>query len=334
MAEQKERNDKLFAAPVRFNDTTRMNGPRLPSDQSDGPSGGLVPLDVTGVAETELTFDRLRDIRHARVTITGLVVSIDESDDFSNAVVLDFANTNIAFLGAETNLSLLKDNSDVKATNILTLGANAANGNIVTVDATVYTFQTSLVDSPNNVLIGGSASDSLDNLIAALTNGAGEGTTYGTGTTANTAVTPVAGTGDTIDFTATARGDSGNSVVTTSTLADGSFTTATLEGGLQGVLNVTDITVGLGTAQASNTTLSSTMDNIIRVLSIVTDASTVFFKQHTIDEISGGSYPLPGLRNGGNEKMFLNITAPVSQTGTVTATGTIDIFYIDLGAVS
>lgn len=84
----------------------------------------------------------------------------------------------------------------------------------------------------NDILIGASASASLDNLDAAIDAGAGSGTLYGAGTTANAQVTSAAGAGDTLDITADTGGAAGNAVATTTTVAGWSFTGTTLAGGL------------------------------------------------------------------------------------------------------
>ena len=85
-----------------------------------------------------------------------------------------------------------------KAVGTLTLNSNAADTDTVTLGARVYTFQTVLTNSAGNVLIGASASDSIDNLIAAITAGAGSGTTYASATTVHPTATAAVGAGDTM----------------------------------------------------------------------------------------------------------------------------------------
>lgn len=117
------------------------------------------------------------------------------------------------------------------ATGVLTLSGNAQDAETVTIGSRTYTFQDVLVDAPDNVLVGATASDSIDNLVAAITGGAGEGVIYGTGTAPHADVTAAAGAGDTMDVAAKAAGASGNGIATTETLANGSFGAATLTGG-------------------------------------------------------------------------------------------------------
>lgn len=123
----------------------------------------------------------------------------------------------------------------VAATGVLTLTGNAADTETVTIGTKVYTFVASLTagGSQNEVLVGASASDSLDNLIAAINEAAGEGTTYGNGTVGHLDVTAAAGAGDTMDLTAASEGTDGDAIVTTETLGNGSFGGGTLSGGVE-----------------------------------------------------------------------------------------------------
>jgi hypothetical protein len=114
----------------------------------------------------------------------------------------------------------------------------------VTIGARVYAWVAAL-SSPavaNEVLIGGSASASIDNLIAAVNGAAGAGTTYSTGTVAHADVTASAGTGDTMDVVADVAGSAGNAIATTETMAAGSWGAATLTGGEDQESDTTTIT--------------------------------------------------------------------------------------------
>jgi len=123
------------------------------------------------------------------------------------------------------------------ASGVLTLAANVINTEIVTIDAKVYTFQTVLTNVDGNVLIGAAATDSIDNLIAAITLGAGSGTLYAALTTLHPTVTAVAGAGDTMDAFAKTGGVAGNSIVSTEGSATASWAAATLLGGLAAPAN-------------------------------------------------------------------------------------------------
>lgn len=140
----------------------------------------------------------------------------------------------------------------VAASGVLTLTGNVLNTETVTIGTKVYTFQTVLTDVDGNVLIGATASDSLDNLIAAITLGAGAGTLYAASTTLHPTVTAAAGAGDTMDATAKVAGPAGNAIVTTETIATtGSWGGATLSGGAFGRIIVAGATLADETLAAT-----------------------------------------------------------------------------------
>lgn len=119
----------------------------------------------------------------------------------------------------------------VFATGILTAAAQVTADDTVTIQGRVYTF-VAAPSAPDEIDIGALATDSLDNLIAAINNDAGEGTLYGTGTTINPYVSAAAGAGDTIDFTAKSQRPSvGNFITTTEIAAQLSWGADKLSGG-------------------------------------------------------------------------------------------------------
>lgn len=145
----------------------------------------------------------------------------------------------------------------VAATGTLTMTGNAGNTQTVTIGEETYTFVTALSTGPTvpfEVLIGVNASASLDNLIAAVNGASGAGTTYSTGTTANALADAAAGAGDTMTLTATEAGSDGNAIVTTETLANGSFGAATLQNGANAV-----------TQEVGTMTVSAVASGVIQV---------------------------------------------------------------------
>lgn len=119
------------------------------------------------------------------------------------------------------------------ATGTLT-GTTIAANDTVTIGDITYTFVAALSVGPtvpNEILVGASDSDSLDNLIAAINGGAGEGTLYSDDTEASPLVSAAAGAGDTMDLTALEIGPGPNTVPTTASLTAGGFGAATLAGG-------------------------------------------------------------------------------------------------------
>ncbi len=141
--------------------------------------------------------------------------------------------------------------ASVISTGILTFTSQPDDGDTVTVGTVVYTFQTTLVANvANNVLIGAAATDSIDNLIAAMGLGAGGGTLYGKDNTSvvHPDVTVAAGTGDTMDVTARLTGADGDNIVTAESTATVrlEWTTA-MAGGVDPI--ITDATHGFLTGE-------------------------------------------------------------------------------------
>lgn len=117
--------------------------------------------------------------------------------------------------------------------------STVGDGDTVTIGSVTYTFQTSLVDAANNVLIGASDATALDNLKSAINATAGAGTTYGTGTVAHPTVNATTNTDTTQVVVADASGSAGNAIVTTASDASLVWGAATLEGGVDGTTTTT-----------------------------------------------------------------------------------------------
>lgn len=126
----------------------------------------------------------------------------------------------------------------VAASSILTLTVNAGNNNTVTVGtkngsiAAVYTFKTTLTGAAFEILIDSNIQNTLQNLFNAINAGAGAGTKYGTGTTANFDVNAVQLPAGQMQVIANTAGTAGNSIATSATGITGSWTSTTLAGGL------------------------------------------------------------------------------------------------------
>lgn len=116
------------------------------------------------------------------------------------------------------------------ATGTLTFTGQPANGDTVTVNAKVYTFQTVLTNVDGNVFIGADLATSISNLAAAINLGAGSGTAYAAATTLNANITAVAAA-TTLTATAKVSGTAGNAITTSETSANASWGGATLSGG-------------------------------------------------------------------------------------------------------
>jgi hypothetical protein len=105
----------------------------------------------------------------------------------------------------------------------LNFGGNPLAGETVTVGSETYTWRASVGTAANEIKIGADTNASRNNLIAAMTQGAGKGTLYGSNTTEHP------NTYATARFTTsvTLQGPAGTA--TTETLSNGSFVHATLQ---------------------------------------------------------------------------------------------------------
>lgn len=127
----------------------------------------------------------------------------------------------------------------IAATSLLTANSNPAAGNTVTAGnkavatPAVYTFRVALA-APFDVLIGASIFESMSNLVAAINNQAGEGVTYGTGTTANLDIGALLQPSNQVQAFALVPGTDGNSIAIDSSGGTMTWTDSnpTLEGGL------------------------------------------------------------------------------------------------------
>ncbi len=120
-----------------------------------------------------------------------------------------------------------------QATETLTITGAITDGETVVIDSKTYTFKDSLTDTDGFVL-NEPADDregTLDNLVAAITLGAGAGTKYAASTTLHSTITAADGAGTTVDMTAKRGGTGGNSLTTTEGMANGAFGAGTMSGG-------------------------------------------------------------------------------------------------------
>lgn len=106
------------------------------------------------------------------------------------------------------------------------------------------------------------------------------------------------------------------------------------QGNTNGIVAATDLSMAVGTAAASSTTLSSTMVDVIEAVALTTDALTVAFERHSNDQLTA-TFPRR-LADGPTNALFLNLSATtlITADSSVAVTGTVDIFYADLGNLS
>lgn len=116
------------------------------------------------------------------------------------------------------------------ATGLLTLDANPAEDDTVTIGGVTYTFKSVLTMSANDVAIGATASATATNLANAINRSGVPGANYSEATDAHPAVSATAAV-DNVTVTARVNGSAGNAITTTATGADISFADPALTGG-------------------------------------------------------------------------------------------------------
>ena len=121
------------------------------------------------------------------------------------------------------------------ATTTLTSTGTASNNETFTIGTRVYTLKTTLTGAKDEILIGGSASITLDNIKSAINDTGTRGTHYGLGTTVNEHV--IAGAKNATTLVLGARFPQiGNTLATTETMANFSFTSTVMGSGLPKVV--------------------------------------------------------------------------------------------------
>ena len=133
-----------------------------------------------------------------------------------------------------SNAGGLVSNDDMAdhASVTLTAAGQPTAGETLTLGTKTYTFRSGTAPAANDVLIGAAATNTLDNLKAAVNGAAGAGSTYGAGTVAHSDVIAGAKTATTIVFHAKLAGPEGNAIASTETAATAlAFGSATLLGG-------------------------------------------------------------------------------------------------------
>lgn len=196
---QKDRQAHHFAGPLEVSGELGTPGAL---------AGGTVTPGTGAVVES----DQLRAVRHLRLTLSGFAVSVAEADDFGGTKLCDLPDSNLALLGVEVDLELVK--------------GEAAGG----------------------------------------------------------------------------------------------------------IIDTTDVNVAVGTAVASNATLSGAMVDVLSITALTaTDASPAYQAHSAADGTL--AYPI-GLEDSATLALFLNAAAAITADDTITVSGTVDLYFVDLGNVT
>jgi hypothetical protein len=144
-------------------------------------------------------------------------------------------------------------------TTTLTSTGTAGNNETMTLGSRTYTFKTALTGAADEILIGAAATNTLDNIkdaINATSVSGSPGTTYGTGTKRNPDFTAGTKTATTLVIASTDTNANG-SAATTETMANFSFTGATMSAGTLGSIapSATTSTGAAGLSGDKNVTL-------------------------------------------------------------------------------
>lgn len=188
-------------------------------------AGPTVPNEILIEATVTLTIDNLVSAVMGTAGV-GVKYSVGTAS-YSSVITVTKASAD-TFAVEYNAIGFLGNSFDTLGTlTHATWGANALAGGID-------------VQAANDVLIGISVEASIDNLVLAITAGAGIGVNYGTGTTVNTLATAVKASVATMTATNKIKGVIGNATAIDEDLADGSWALDVkfLSGGIDGTVGV------------------------------------------------------------------------------------------------
>lgn len=172
-----------------------------------------------------------------------------------------------------------RDDLLAKATGTISLDSafTPSDGETVTVGLLIYTFKNPFVNSAGNVYTGASGTAARDNLFAAINRGAGEGTLYGGGTSANTLViatgTSNPGSLRNIDLEAITAGEDGDDITISTTGVHISVTP------FAGGISEPAFSVKIGASA------SASIDNLIAAINLSGTAGTEYSTGTTINTL-------------------------------------------------
>lgn len=124
----------------------------------------------------------------------------------------------------------------VAATQTLSFTDQPVDGETITIGTRVYTYKGTLGVTADQILIGASVLETVDNTVAAINRSGSTGTQYTAATVVNAQVTADAATTSSVKITAKTAGTAANTIATTDTVADASWGAGTMAGGVAEVV--------------------------------------------------------------------------------------------------
>jgi hypothetical protein len=147
-------------------------------------------------------------------------VFVDATLDFASIAANESGSLNVtmpARLGDAVHVVAPPSTAAIKAQGTLTLDTIPTDGDTMTIDTKVYTWQDTLTNVDGNVYTGGSLAQAKLNIVAAMDLSGTAGTDYATAMTAHPTVDMGAFTVNDAVLTAKTPGAAGNAIATTET---------------------------------------------------------------------------------------------------------------------
>lgn len=187
-------------------ETATING-RVYELDADSSITGDVTVDISGGTKVQST---------GTLTLTGTV-----ADGETITVGTEVYEIDTDGVVSGSNIAVDVSSFATASQGTLTLGGSApSNNETITVGTQTYTWKTTLTGAADEIKIGSTVDDCIDNFVYAVNAGIGAGTLYGTGTVANADATAEKSSGTEAVLTAIIPGVAGDSIATTETMGD------------------------------------------------------------------------------------------------------------------
>lgn len=246
-----------FSGTVNDEETISINSRVYEMDTNSSITGD-VAIDISGGTKTQAT---------ENLTLTGVAV---EGETFTVGTEVYEIIAGGTLIGS--NIAIDVSAFMTRSQGLLTLGgAIPSDTETIDVGGQVYTWKTTLSGAADEILIGITIDDCVDNITYGINAGIGEGVLYGTGTVTNLRATAAKTAATTTVITSIVYGTYGDTVATTETMGDGAniFDAATLgtttagvdcpAADLDGVI-LTDFTAGTALAITASQGAGTTVD--------------------------------------------------------------------------